>query len=269
VSIVGKGTAAVLYDADLFEPLDELAGVTIERVVPPAATTEVSPKSSCAVLLRRRTDALLVLLIALHLESAPPSDSKKVGLRQLQTRAALDHLSKTGGALAAAGQRVLLVLGGDFNALAPELLHGNSEPLWEAPEVTRVQPALRRPPEGVARVAPPSPPLARAASGGGGGGGPAIELLCEAADGGVLRQASHSAEVTCTRAGKNMVIDFLFVGTAGFHNKQQQEAGFSSSPVVLATAEESTRAADQHYGIYNAVMHWGSDHLPVGTEVTF
>ncbi|CAK0792104.1 unnamed protein product, partial [Prorocentrum cordatum] len=92
-AVSGRGTASVMFDSDQFERVEELGGVKVAQTI--QEQHGVCPKSSCVVLLRRRGDAALVLVAAVHLESAPPSDSAKVQLRAGQLRATLAHLSET------------------------------------------------------------------------------------------------------------------------------------------------------------------------------
>jgi len=266
--VAGKGTAAVMFDADKFDRLETLNHAEIApavqaisariEVLADGCEHKVEPKSSCVVLLQRREDSTLFLVTALHLESAPPSDSKKVNLRQLQARAALVHLAETTRLLKSSGHRCVLIMAGDFNSLADELVYGTTDDFWQCAEVAAVQPPLRRPPAEMPIVNPPVPSLA-CRSGDDGG---VLNLLCETADEGVLRHASGSAEVSCSRAGSSMVIDFVFVGTVAC------EDGVVTKPLVIAAAEDYTRAAEENFGIYNAIMQWGSDHLPVGAEIS-
>jgi len=261
----GKGTAVVVFDADVYERVTELDGVAISSSVP-AITSElvvhgdgkeyqIAPKSSCVVGLRRRADSSLFLVTAVHLESAPPSESLKVNVRALQLRALQTYLSNISKQLAAKGHSCVFVLGGDFNALPEEFLHGNGAEFWEDARVLAVQPPLRRPSAGKPTIGPPVPPLVRAGDNG------RWHLLCEGMDGGELHESSRVSDVTCSRAGYSMVIDFIFVGTVG-------HSSIAAEPVVTSTPEQSARAADKDYGVFNAVMNWGSDHLPVGAEIS-
>jgi hypothetical protein len=88
-----------------------------------------------------------------------------------------------------------------------------------------------------------------------------VRLLCEAADGGELRQASYHEGMRCTRAGSSMVVDFIFVGSVG---------GTPRGPETLAlevsTPHKMDIAAGADSGIFHTVSDLGSDHLPVACE---
>ena len=238
----------------------------------------VRPKSSCLLMLRQRcrggsevkavqSAGALVLVCAVHLESAQPSDTRKVLLRRNQVRAILSEVSGLAKALRAAGvPPCTIAIGGDFNAIREEFLHGNSEEFFACPGTQLVRPAFRPP---VAPVAAHEMGTAIAVLD---AAGP-LRLLCDGVDGGELveatfnsaeqpGQASAPARIACTRAGMSMVIDFVFCGVIG-------GAGTSASvtPHVFVSDEEAAQAADEGYGVRAAVLRWGSDHLPVACDV--
>eukprot|EP00931_Biecheleriopsis_adriatica_P065588 TRINITY_DN40091_c0_g1_i1.p1 TRINITY_DN40091_c0_g1~~TRINITY_DN40091_c0_g1_i1.p1 ORF type:complete len:692 (+),score=139.46 TRINITY_DN40091_c0_g1_i1:128-2077(+) len=259
--VSGLGQASILFDGDVFEHLTDVDGVT----VPVAARSDkergvgddpYAPKSSCMLLLKHKSTSTLVLAGAFHLESSPPSDSKKVLQRRAQVKAFLAEVSLAAESLASAGHRCLFVFGGDFNALREEFVHGTGDAFFASPGVQSVIPKLAQP---KVAVDAPEPSFARLAEDG------SLRLFCKGVDGGELFEASRAAdgadgEVLCTRAGKSMVIDFLFVGSTGF-------AGVDTSPVRLVSPEEARLAADAEYGIHSTVMQFGSDHLPVACDV--
>ena len=120
VLVHGRGTASILYDAEVFE-VATVPGVQLPNKVrsakdrgeaPLVGGLDAPPKNSCVLLLRRRADETLVLVISVHMESGPPSDSRKVEVRAAQLRALLAECAELMGALAAQGQRALLVVGG-------------------------------------------------------------------------------------------------------------------------------------------------------------
>ena len=94
-----------------------------------------------------------------------------------------------------------------------------------------------------------------------------LTLACEGADGGELWEASHNpataGEVQCTRAGKAMLIDFVFAGSFGGGGQ------LKTAPHPIASAEETAEAANEEYGIHSAVLRFGSDHLPVAADFDF
>eukprot|EP00930_Biecheleria_cincta_P068697 TRINITY_DN5642_c0_g2_i1.p1 TRINITY_DN5642_c0_g2~~TRINITY_DN5642_c0_g2_i1.p1 ORF type:complete len:608 (-),score=124.88 TRINITY_DN5642_c0_g2_i1:56-1879(-) len=223
--ITGKGTGAIMFDTAVFQKIEGIEGVEVPSSIPGKA----APKSSCVALLRHKEDSRLYLVVAIHMESGPPSDAKKVNKRALQLRAVQDFLKKTSAALAAQRhQDAVLVLGGDFNALPDEFIRGTHD------------------------VDPPAPALLRANQDG------SLDFLCGDVE---LRERSRNSKMTCSRAGKRMVIDFIYAGSL--------DGRLVSTPIVTATESQSAVAADRDFGIYNAVMHWGSDHLPVGAEVSY
>ena len=273
----GRGEATVLFDANEYEPAD-LPGLEVPGYVRSVqeqgggeAASAYLPKSSCMVLLRRRSPApksggddgcTLLLAVAVHLESAPPSDGKKVRTRRAQLRAVLGEISLAGRALAAAGMRCAVALGGDFNALKEEFVFGNGEAFFASPGAAAVHPALRRPVDGqTLSEAEMGSELARIGDSGG------LTLACEGADGGELWEASHNpataGEVQCTRAGKAMLIDFVFAGSFGGGGQ------LKTAPHPIASAEETAEAANEEYGIHSAVLRFGSDHLPVAADFDF
>ena len=188
----GRGTASVLYDAEAFERA-QLATVDVPSMIrlatergeqPAAGGADVPPKNSCVALLRRLADGLLVLVISVHLESGPPSDSRKVELRAAQVHSLLAECTHLAGALAAAGYRAALVVGGDFNALREEFVHGNTAAFFDAPAVGAVRPPLKRAPRDARLALAPEPPIASLGPSG------ELRLHCAACDGGYLVEAS-------------------------------------------------------------------------------
>ena len=215
-----------------------------------------APKNSCVVLLRRRTDGVLILTVALHLESGPPSDSRKVEWRAAQVRATLAEVDAFAAALSACGERALLVVGGDFNALREEFVHGNEVAFFTAASVAAVKPRLRPPAPGVSIARAPDPPFASLGPSG------ELRLRCPSCDGGWLVEASSvpsEAAASCTRAGHSMTIDYLLLGSVG-------GTMHAATPHRLVPAADMQAAADPSDGICHAVTHWGSDHLPVASD---
>ncbi|CAK0893363.1 unnamed protein product [Prorocentrum cordatum] len=266
-AVWGAGTAVVFFDSEEFEWLEEFQGVPVRPSVDAievdswvklGTMMSVTPKSSCVALLRRRNDASLFIVIAVHLESAPPSNTYGARLRAEQLRALLRHLSSLVQRLRAAGQGCTVLVGGDFNTLQEEFVYGTTEDFWQCEGVRAVQPPLRRP-----KVEPapaPEPPVARFDDAG------RVHLLCEVADGGDLRQASHHEGMRCTRAGSSMVIDFVFAGSASADaGKGKESKEFRA--LKVSTSEEMDMAARADSGIFHAVKDLGSDHLPVGCEI--
>merc|ERR1740121_1287647 len=267
--VSGAGTAVVFFDSEKFEQLEQLKGYPVRPSVDaievdswdhPGTRTTVTPKSSCVALLRRRTDSALFVVIAVHLESAPPSDTYKARMRAVQLRALLKHLSSLVQKLKAAGQSCTMFVGGDFNTLQEEFVYGTTEEFWQCEGVRAVQPPLRRPKEGLAPA--PEPPVARFDDAG------RVHLICEVADGGELRQVSYHDGMRCTRAGRNEVIDFIFAGSAsGDADKGKRSNGKRICALEVSTPEESDMAAQADSGVFHCVKDLGSDHLPVGCEL--
>lgn len=276
----GCGQATVLFDSTEFETVDvdgvHVPGIVRSQAEQGTGESPVRPKSSCLVLLRRRPDAAqkkhkigvelsLVLVGAMHMESAPPSDSHKVALRRQQLRALLSEISLIAQDMLKQGLRCTVLLGGDFNAIREESVHGNTDKFYECQGTQHVRPALQRPKDGTALSEEAmGSPIARIDEGGG------LMLACKGVDGGELIEATmNPAELPgavggrmgCTRAGNSMVIDFIFCGGIG-------GLGADTAPHVIATDEEAATAADESYGVLSAVQRWGSDHLPVGCDVT-
>jgi endonuclease/exonuclease/phosphatase family metal-dependent hydrolase len=260
----GVGTAAVFFDSERFEQLEEFQGdpvrpgvdvIEVESWAQPGKSKTVAPKSSCVALLRQRVDSALFVVIAVHLESAPPSDTYSTRLRAAQLRALLRHLSSLVQQLKAAGYSCTIVVGGDFNTLLEEFVYGTEEEFWQSESVRAVQPPLLRPQEGM--VPAPDPPVARLDAAG------RVRLLCEVADGGELRQASYHEGMHCTRAGSSMVVDFIFAGSAGGDTAK----GPATFALEVSTPHKMDMAARADSGVFHSVSDLGSDHLPVACEL--
>ena len=187
-------------------------------------------------------------------------------------------------------RRVVVVLGGDFNALREEFVHGNGAAFFACPAVARTRPAFRRPEPGTEVTAdtfgarprgrlvraeccssPSSPPPPSSSQ----DHYAFLELFCDGADGGgVLREASQpdrNMDVGCTRAGKSVVIDFLFVGSFGCSGSGSggdavAVAADTARPRDVVSPEQAAAAADEKSGIYANVLEFGSDHLPVACD---
>lgn len=289
----GTGQATIMFDSEEFAAVgeEELAGMGVASpvVLPGIVRSQkdqgvgespVRLKSSCMLLLRRRESTELVLVAAVHLESAPPSDTKKVALRRQQLRALLSEVSLLAKQLSSAGLKCTVALGGDFNATREEFVHGNLPAFYECEGTKMVTPALL-PPVTAMSAEGMGTAIARMDLGlddhDGGSGG--LLLLCDGVDGGELiegtlnpaEQPGHGGgRVGCTRAGKSMVIDFVFCGTIGHTGAGDGAAAGSpvtSTVFVLASDEEAKVAADEGYGVLSAVMRWGSDHLPVACDI--
>ena len=117
------------------------------------------------------------------------SDTRKVLLRRHQIRAILSEVSGLAKALLAAGAPPCIVaIGGDFNAIREEFLHGNSEEFFACPGTQLVRPAFRPP------VAPVGADDMGSTIAVLDAGGP-LRLLCDGVDGGELIEATiNSAE---------------------------------------------------------------------------
>ena len=280
VAAEGKGTARIVYDADLFEEATvATCGVEVPNAIRSlrergAAESAVAPKSSRVLLLRRKADGRLLLLLAAHFESGKPSDSIKVALRAAQLKALLGELEEAASALRRAGRQAVLIVAGDLNAVREEFLYGNSAAFFEAPGVRAIVPPLRRPSHSAARVEPPEPPLAKLGESG------ELCLACASADGGWLREVSAAparvaaqGHPVCTRAGSNMAIDFILLGSLGggggdgSGGSGSNGGGCSGAPHALVPPEDVAACADPIDGTRVAIGQWGSDHLPVGTDL--
>jgi len=272
----GIGQATIMFDSEQFAAVaeDELAALGVASPLLPGSVrsqneqgtgeSPVRPKSSCVLLLRQRESSSLVLVAAVHLESGPPSDTKKVGLRRQQVRALLSEVSQIAKMLLQAGLKCTVALGGDYNATREEFVHGNLPTFYNCSGTKAIRPPLQAPVVPL-NLEAMGEPIARMDEAEGG-----LVLLCEGVDGGELAEAtfnhaerlgSAGGRMGCTRAGKSMVIDFVFYGTIG---GREQAA---STVHVLASDEEARQAADEGYGVLNAVMRWGSDHLPVACDI--
>lgn len=258
----GKAQASVVYDSAEFDCVNEAFSLGYkvrsdhERG---GGTSEVSPKSSCLCLLERKADKILVFVAAVHLDSDPPSVTKKVLCRHEQMRAVLSEIGSFTKMSALAGRTCIFMICGDFNALREEFVYGNSDDFYAAAAVLAVQPTLPRPPVNAPRAAAPDPPIAYIATDG------TIRFTCAALDGGELREASkvgpnESDGLVCTRSGSSMVIDFIVIGSVG-------GCDVKVIPRAVVTHDESLLAADPLHGVTHSVLKWGSDHLPVGCRV--
>ena len=287
---LGVGQASVWWDARELELCDPKLVQELGLPSDGAVRSQVSrgieggskemPKSSCMVLLQRREsdhgqpgreapsdkEPLLVLVIAVHLQSAAPSDTAKVTKRRLQLRSTLSEIAAAAKAVKDKGRQALVCLGGDFNAVREEFVWGNGPDFYGCTTTQAIRPSLAKPVNGALQGADLEPKLAKMAADG------SLELLCVEADGaidgGVLQEASkvgvgeNATRVSSSRAGSSAVLDFLFCGSVGLGAGAPR-----SSPVGLATANEMLLAAEQHTGIFEAVKRWGSDHLPVSAFV--
>ena len=266
-ALLGLGTASILYDRRAFVELDASwprPRAWHEDAWPPPPKwlpreEAGGPKSSCVAVLRRRRDGLLFVVCAAHLESGSPSDSAKVRYRARQMRTLLDAVGKLAAALAASSLPAVVVLGGDLNALREEFVLGNSAAFYDAPTVAAVRPRLKRPAADVPEAPPPEPPFACLGEAG------ELRLRCDCVDGGWLVEASGAAAaagaaVPCTRAGASMTIDFALVGGVG-------GAAVATAPHKLVSDGEAARCAAADDGVRQAVMCWGSDHLPVACDI--
>merc|ERR1712032_1201147 len=97
-------------------------------------------------------------------------------------------------------------------------------------------------------------------------------------DGGYITEASIIGEGRgCTRSGQNMVIDYILVGSvcqvdrSGDSNtiaaQQCVQGVVNTSAVRVASATQSVSASDPKSGVKFSVQEFGSDHLPVATDV--
>jgi len=251
----GLNTASILYDGDEFEHLSHVE----DFVVPSRVRSEKergtgtvlrAPKSSCMMLLRRLVDDALFLVAAVHLESGPASNSAKVLLRQHELRAVLEELSLAARILNAQGRSCTLVVAGDFNALREEFALGNGDDFYAA--TAAHLPQLARPEKPLA-----SPQLAQLVDN-------TLQLICDGANDRKLCEISCPVgpidEVRCTRAGKPMVIDYIFAGSVG-------GVHFEGLPRELVTSKEAALVADAASGVHHALNIWGSDHLPVASDI--
>ena len=92
-------------------------------------------------------------------------------------------------------------------------------------------------------------------------------------DGGYVTEASILGDGRgCTRAGKAMVIDYIFVGSLhrqadpvdpGAVTVTESTRGVKTSAVRVVSAKQAASASDPKCGVKFAVQEFGSDHLPV------
>ena len=155
-----------MYDADIFQPLTELGGIVLPGFVRSNAargtgSSNECPKSSCVLVLKRISDGAMCLVVAVHLESGPPSETAKVETRACQLHALLAEISSISASLRAGGHTCAILVGGDFNAVREEFVFGNSDVFFDIPAVRAVQPALCRPAAAGHRASPPVPPMAQ------------------------------------------------------------------------------------------------------------
>eukprot|EP01065_Artemidia_motanka_P013607 TRINITY_DN17591_c0_g1_i1.p1 TRINITY_DN17591_c0_g1~~TRINITY_DN17591_c0_g1_i1.p1 ORF type:complete len:623 (+),score=218.18 TRINITY_DN17591_c0_g1_i1:77-1870(+) len=244
--ILGEvGHAAVLYDADVLEHVRELSGAAL----PTRMTSRYVPKSHCIALLRSLGSGALFLVVAVHLESSPPSDSRKVMVRREQVLSTLRCVSEIAGSVAAGGG-LTVALCGDFNAVREEFVHGNTPAFFEEAAVAAIVPPVAKP---VGECTPPAEGLARIEDA-------ELRLQC---DGVELREVSRPRGATsCSRAGSSMTIDYIFAARLG------TGMPLDSTALALATEGEIAQAGDATDGVRQAVVRWGSDHLPVGCDLT-
>jgi len=269
-TLLGLGTASIMYDRRAFVELDASStprpsAWADEEEWPPGPTSlpreeAGGAKSSCVAVLRRKCDGVLFVVCAAHLESGKPSDSAKVRYRAKQMRTLLAAVGRLAAALRRSSLPAVVILGGDLNALREEFVLGNSSAFYEAPSVAAVTPRLKRPATDVPAAPPPEPPFACLGAAG------ELRLRCDGVDGGWLVEASFDAAgaagaaVPCTRAGASMTIDFALVGGVG-------GAAVATAPHKLVSDAEAAKCAAADDGVRQAVMRWGSDHLPVACDI--
>ena len=257
-TVVGRGTGGIMFDAAAFEREGALGGVALPAKVRSAkergdGECRIAPKNSCVALLRRRGDGALFLVVAVHLESGPSSDTKKVALRAAAARAIAGECEGVLAALREARRRCILVVGGDFNGPREEFVHGNSDAFFRCRGVAAVEPPLKRPAATAPIAGPPEPPVASLGAAG------QLRLRCQNCDSGWLTEAAPMGGGG-TRAGSNMIIDFLLLGTLGRTIR-------STTPLPVVLEAEAASAADPIDGVRHAVLSFGSDHLPVACVV--
>ena len=274
VMVHGKGDATIAYDSNEFEALTgqtlndawraQLGGVPravrsdAERGVGPSTA---SPKSSCMLLLCRKADGLVILILAVHLTSGKPSDGAKVAARAAELRAVRSELSllavrfshaglaSGGGGLGGLG----LIVCGDFNALREEFVMGNTDDFFGAPAIAAALPPFSRRAPGAAAVQSIGPPVANLKIDG------TIQLSIDGIDTPLSEAAPGVNHVAPTRAGTNTTIDYALVGSIGSVTPRSQN-------VALFNPIEGSQAADVANGLRFAVLRWGSDHLPVACD---
>jgi len=220
---VGRGGAVIVFDCEMFDQVTSLAGVKI----PEQISADGAPKSSSVVLLRHRTAGHLCLIVAVHLESGPSTDSDKVRKRQVQTEVLLAEVHALVSSLS--GEHGLVLIGGDFNALREEFVLGTGDEFFSTAAVDAAGFHQRPGDHGLL------PKTALASF-----GGRDLQFACPSVDGGWLREVSRhdvpDAEVASTKGGSKMVIDFILAGTFGART-------FSSSAHEIASLAEQALAA--------------------------
>ncbi|CAE8588404.1 unnamed protein product [Polarella glacialis] len=255
--VSGSGNASILFDGHVFERLLAVA----EQDIPSQVEGERAPKSSAVVLLRHRSSGVLCLVMAVHLESGPPSKTSAVRLRSAQTQALLASVAKLAALLRSQGERCAVFVGGDFNAVREEFISGNTPDFYETPDAVQPEAGYRAPPCGPSSEPSPSSRRAFQSS-----LGPCGELClsCDGVDEGWLREVSRAGAPAgsslCSRAGAPVVIDFILAASLGYASECDP---FKAESVAIATLEEQKEAADKDGGLAAAVRLFGSDHLPV------
>lgn len=177
-AVIGRGTGAILFDEMIYEKVSMPGVAEINFVRSPrergAGESPFSPKSSALALLRHQVEGELLLMLALHLESGPSSDSNKVRLRSAQMQAVLSELEAQiqaiKEALNAPSQaperagggtlQCTVVIAGDLNAIREEFVYGNGPSLFESRGAAQISPPLKRPAAGAEVVPSPSPAFA-------------------------------------------------------------------------------------------------------------
>eukprot|EP00941_MAST-03F_sp_MAST-3F-sp1_P000334 g334.t1 len=112
----GRGSANVVYAKDEYKLVIEKPGKMEEQIWEEVTSRCVrgnwGPKNSCVALLERICDGTLVLVTAVHCDSAPASRTRRVRLRALQTDTTLSDLSNRVSLLSASGAKKVVVIVG-------------------------------------------------------------------------------------------------------------------------------------------------------------
>eukprot|EP00929_Paragymnodinium_shiwhaense_P077663 TRINITY_DN40019_c0_g1_i1.p1 TRINITY_DN40019_c0_g1~~TRINITY_DN40019_c0_g1_i1.p1 ORF type:complete len:636 (-),score=111.12 TRINITY_DN40019_c0_g1_i1:58-1965(-) len=249
--VSGAGQASVLYCSTVFERVTTVGRNKIPTCIS-ADFGGIAPKSSAVALLRDRKTHLLSLMVAVHLESGPPSNPAKVRLRWKQTQGMLCHVAALAAQVRSAGESCCVLVCGDFNAVREEFLYGNGPELYRAPAIVAAE--FEKPLEVVScEERAFRTDLARDG---------ALRLECNMVDGGWLQEVSKvvmpKGGLSCSRAGKPVTIDFIFAASVGRSRKSMV-----FEPCEIASATEQQAAGHSKDGLAVTLQLFGSDHLPV------
>ena len=244
-------TTQILYDATKFK---ELPSHTLGDMV---EIDKHAPKSStCAMLAPTATDQtdVQIFVVAVHLESGDPSNGKAVRRRAVAMGNIRTRVEEVVRKWKQNATRGVVVVGGDFNSVREEFVHGNADEFFACEGVERIRPRKPRPQE--SEVFKPEVPYAKIDPEG------RLCIQCEGIDAGWLTEGSFVSDgksFTTMSKHLNYVLDYLLVGGVGM--------SVESKAVRILSPQQCESAGDEMMGLKWSAKEVGSDHLPVASDV--